>query len=157
MLSAFSTNATAWWMSFRISSIIEAMLSLFPRLLFLAPAAIALLRVVVGISVLMMAWGTWRARDDMTKASFPLFGHAPLWLVYADALLLATLGLALVLGLWTQAAALLATIGILDHLAGKRWQPELFPFATGTYALLFIMSLALVFTGAGAFAVDLPL
>lgn len=133
------------------------MLSLFPQLLFLTPAAIALLRVVTGAYVLYVAWHISERRSALSHEKYPIIGKAPEWLIVPAAFLYAIVGGLLVVGAWTQIAALGAALGMLKLSILSRSHPSLTVLPVSTYLVLLAVSLALVCTGAGAFAFDLPL
>jgi uncharacterized membrane protein YphA (DoxX/SURF4 family) len=133
------------------------MLSLFPQLLFLTPLAITLLRVVAGLLAITIAWQSIEKRHIMSHMRLPIVGHSPEWLIWAACMLYAVIGGLLVVGAWTQIAALLATLAALKMTVVSRVWPQFVAFHTMTYVLLFVISLSLIFMGAGAFAFDLPL
>lgn len=133
------------------------MLTLFPQLLFLTPLAVALLRVVLGIFVFLIAWQTATRRMEMAQVRLPLIGRAPAWLIWIAACGFAVVGGLLIIGAWTQIAALLAALGSLKLAILSRIYPPYATLSTSTYLLLFVISIALVVTGAGIFAFDLPL
>jgi uncharacterized membrane protein YphA (DoxX/SURF4 family) len=112
------------------------MLSLFPQLLFLSFFAPTLIRIAVGVSLMYLAW--YRIADSSLM-------HRAL------ALLEIVLAAALLIGLWTQVAALIATLLLLVLLSRSQRLPH------STLILLAIMAVTLVVTGPGAFAFDLPL
>jgi hypothetical protein len=134
-----------------------SILSVFPGLLFLTPLAIALLRVVLGLFVLAIAWQVSDNRHALTNPKFPLIGHAPEWLILIAGSAYGVVGGLLLVGAYTQIAAFVAVLGSIKLLVLSRWYPELRLFPQSTYALLLTIALALVATGAGAFAFDLPL
>ena len=133
------------------------MLSIFPQLLFLTPLAIALLRVVAGVYIVTIAWATLGRRRTMSQTSLPLVGHAPEWLIVFASVIFGAVGTLLIAGAWTQAAALVAALGSLKLAIISRLYPSFASISTNTCVLLFFICLALIFTGAGAFAFDLPL
>ncbi len=133
------------------------MLSIFPQFLFLTPVAIALLRVTLGICILIIARHTFETRHAWTRPKFPLVGHAPEWLVLVAAVVYGLVGFLLIVGAYSQVAALIALIGSVKLLVLSRWYPELRCFPESTTLLLGIIALSLVATGAGAYAFDLPL
>lgn len=133
------------------------MLAIFPQLLFLTPLAIALLRVVAGIFVFLIAWQTATRRTEMSVVHLPIIGCAPAWLIWVAACGFAVVGGLLIIGAWTQVAALLAALGSLKLAILSRIYPPYATLSTSTYILLFVISLALTVTGAGIFAFDLPL
>ena len=133
------------------------MLSLLPQLLFLAPLGTTLLRVVVACYFAYIAWFLTKNQPEITHMHLSLIGHAPAWILWLSALIMATIAALLFVGAWTQVIAILGAIITLKCLIGVRWFPTLVPFSASTSVLLFCMCLSLVVTGAGAFAFDLPL
>lgn len=135
------------------------MLSLFPQLLFLSALAPTLLRVAAGVYLLLLAYRTASARERFASLQYPIIGNPPTWLITCAAILLAGISISLVVGFWTQAAALLGALSALKLLILP--QRMLSPIATytqrSTMMLLLALCLSLVITGAGAFAFDLPL
>lgn len=73
------------------------------------------------------------------------------------ALIEALVAIGLFLGLYTQIAALVGFVICIKVLFLRRSVHQLAPLSRETYALLSVVCLALLFTGAGAFAFDLPL
>lgn len=114
------------------------MLSLFPELLFLAPLAAFLIRVTVGI---LLAYAAFRHLSDSLLM---------MRIVGGVQAILATL---LILGTYTQAAALIALIFALISLTTSKHRV----YPRSTLALAAIMAFTLLITGAGPFAFDLPL
>ena len=133
------------------------MLSLFPQILFLAPAGTALLRIAAGITFIYWGYFYWTHLSDISGERLPIVGEVPAWLVSIGALLSAATGVLLLVGLWTQAAAIVGALGALKSIVlGKRY-PEVFPFPRSASLLLLVICLSLVVSGAGAFAFDFPL
>ncbi|MBI2025511.1 hypothetical protein HYT04_01855 [Candidatus Kaiserbacteria bacterium] len=114
------------------------MLSVFPEILFLSPLAPFLIRVALGIIFGLAGWTHFQRQDIASR------GLSVVEFVIA---------IALVVGAWTQPAALLASIVTLMWL----FQPTSRVYARSTVLLSLIMALSLIVTGAGAFAFDLPL
>ncbi len=135
------------------------LLSAFPQLLFLAPLAIALLRIVAGLFVLYVAWQIAERRTALSHEKYPVIGKAPEWMLLPAALAYAVAGGLLLIGAWTQIAALISALGMLklSILSRMRAHESLAILPESTYLLLLAISVALVVTGAGAFAFDLPL
>lgn len=67
------------------------------------------------------------------------------------------LSFALFFGAWTQVAAILGALGCIKALVLGRNFPAVYPLARLTYALVAVICLVLLISGAGAFAFDLPL
>ena len=66
-------------------------------------------------------------------------------------------GILLIIGLYTQVAALAAALISLFGWYAKKKHPSETPGSKGAFLLLFVISLSLLFSGAGFFAFDLPL
>lgn len=114
------------------------LLSLFPQILFLAPFSALAIRLVLAIVLGLSAWSLVKRDGSLPR----VWGIAQ---VAAAA--------ALAAGAWTQAIALAAFL----MLSAEFFLPNLRHFPRSTVALAMIMCLALLVTGAGAFAFDLPL
>lgn len=87
----------------------------------------------------------------------PIVGYMRPWIVWMSAGITGIVGCMLAVGLFTQAAAILGALIVLKHGIGTYWYPSIMPLSRGTYALLFVMCVSLLITGAGAIAFDLPL
>ena len=114
------------------------MLSLFPQILFLAPFAALLIRLALVVVLAIAAWNHMSRRDTLLNT----------W-----SLLEFAAAAALLIGLWVQAVALLAFLGLVLTL----FIPKMRVFPKSTMALACVLALSLVVTGAGAIAFDLPL
>lgn len=114
------------------------MLSLLPEVLFLGAFAATLIRVSLAI---MFAYNAW---INVSKGDVAVRAFAIIEIATASALFI---------GAWTQAFALAAVlIGVIALVL-----PQFRVWPRSTVALMIIMALTLVVTGAGAFAFDLPL
>lgn len=114
------------------------MLTLFPQLLFLAPMAAFAIRVALVVLIVLAAWKHVGSRD-ITLKTLGVFEIA--------------IALGLLVGAWTQAAALFGALLITLSLAFPKLR--IYPLSTTILALVMIATL--VVTGPGAFAFDLPL
>jgi len=114
------------------------MLSLFPELLFLAPFSAFLIRIAVAVTLALIARQHFALRDTHSVALGALE---------------AVLALMILIGLYTQAAALTALILALVSI----FSPAIRTAPRGTLALVAIMCLTLLLTGPGPLAFDLPL
>jgi len=133
------------------------MFSLFPEILFLEPAGIALLRLTAGIFLIYIGYSVWLDRRAIAGERFPIIGHMPEWLSAIAAAAQVAIGTLLVVGAWTQLMAILGAIVALKcFFLGKKYG-GIVPIARSASILLFVILLALVVMGAGAFAFDLPL
>jgi uncharacterized membrane protein YphA (DoxX/SURF4 family) len=133
------------------------MLSLFPQILFLSPLATTLLRIVAGLFFGYISYRMIVTRAEIERTDMPIVGQPSEWLVWFSALATLAVGILLVVGLWTQAAAILGMIIALKHTYVAKKYPALMPLASSACLLLFVVCLSLLFSGAGAFGVDLPL
>jgi len=122
------------------------MLSVFPELFFLAPLAVFLLRVVLGLLFI------WHGYSKFKPSSVPVSSF-----VRIIGLLEVLGGISLVLGFVTQLAALVLSIIVLLALAAKLKGSTHLKYSVDFYILLFVATFSLVFLGPGAFAIDLPL
>ena len=133
------------------------MFSIFPDLLFLRDAGIGLIRIVAGLYLIYIGYTIWNERAVIAKERFPVIGRMPEWLSAIAAALNIVIGLALVVGAGVQLAALLGAIVALKCVVFAKKYPNVMPLPRSTSVLLFVVLLALVVTGAGALAFDLPL
>lgn len=135
------------------------MLTIFPQLLFLTPLAIALLRVVAGLTIMYAGYGLSTKSTQLENVRMPIIGHPRGWMLMFGAFASFGIGIFILLGLYTQIAAIVGAVaaakyGFLYWYSGKSQD---MPLSAGTSVLLFAICLALVCTGAGIFAFDLPL
>jgi uncharacterized membrane protein YphA (DoxX/SURF4 family) len=131
------------------------MLNTFPGLLlpFLAPT---LLRVAVAIVFFYIAYQQWSKREAIATTPYPkqiLQGPAVAWLAIVTGI---AIGLSLLFGYYTQVAALAGFALSLPVIFWKH-DPNMFPLSRSTWALLCVVCLSLILSGAGAYAQDLPL
>lgn len=117
-----------------------------------------ILRVVIGLIFLDLGFLKFRSEKERWLASFETLGLRPADLFLPlYALLQMAGGLLLLIGLWTQVAALVFAIftGIELYV---EWQArEILKRDIVFYILIFVISLSLLLTGAGAYAIDIPL
>ena len=132
-------------------------LSLLPQLFFLSPLAATILRIAAAFAFFYIAQRVRAMRGEIMAAQLPLVGHASGWMIWISSVVTFLTGLALLAGYYTQAVAILGALIALKHLGGTYWFPFIMPLSRGTYALLFIICISLIVTGAGAFALDMPL
>jgi uncharacterized membrane protein YphA (DoxX/SURF4 family) len=114
------------------------MLSLFPEILFLSPFAALLIRVALAILFAYAAWQHTQRKEILLRVT----GFLEL-----------VAGATILVGIFTQGAALVAFIGIATGLM----VPKMRAYPLSTTLLTLVMLATLVVTGAGALAFDLPL
>lgn len=137
------------------------MLNIFPDLLFLQLLAPFMLRVTVGVMLFWIGYSyIFRDRDTVTtqlSIKWPKFASPMIW--FGGVFEIIT-GVFLIMGFLTQAVAIAGMLIAIDALFVKWLYKDLDKVAKYSrmfYILIFIISLSLLFSGAGAFAIDLPL
>jgi uncharacterized membrane protein YphA (DoxX/SURF4 family) len=119
------------------------MLSLFPSLLVFGLVAPFLLRVTLGAVLIFWSYGKLKARKSAAANVVSLIEGIS--------------GILLVIGLYTQLAALAAAIIFFVHLVKKLQTKSLFTDGVNYYFILFIIAISLLLLGPGILAFDLPL
>lgn len=134
-------------------------LSLFPSLLNYQFLAIFLIRVALGLTFLRLWYIGWKFNREEQLASLNNLHLRPASLFLNIVLFVKLIGgVLLVIGLYTQGAALATGTMMLIASIIKLYKPELLPkHKTGFCLLITVICFALLFLGAGAFAFDLPL
>lgn len=134
------------------------MLNPFPDLLMYSFFAPLILRALLGLVFIDLGVLKFRSEKEGWLNSFNTLGLRPADLfVFIYGALQIVGGLLLLLGLWTQLAALVFVIfsGVELYL---EWQArEILKRDLVFYFLIFTISLSLLITGAGAYAIDIPL
>lgn len=130
----------------------------FPHLLYLGPFFVpTLLRLAASLTLVYMTARLMRERSRLRATALPVVGKAPAWLAWILGIVLLFVAFLLFVGLGTQWAAIVAMlIALKQLLLPKRWD-SIRILSRDASALLFVLALALLFTGAGAFGFDLPL
>jgi putative oxidoreductase len=134
------------------------MLNIFPDLLNYALLGPLILRVAIGLIFLELGALKFKSEKQRWMASFETLGIRPAdFFVVLYGLLQIIGGALLIIGLWTQVAALAFVIftGIELYIEWKA--REILKRDFVFYTLLFVISISILLTGAGAFALDLPL
>ena len=134
------------------------MLNPFPELLSFSLLGPFVLRVVLGLIFIDLGILKFRGEKTRWLASFEALNIHPADLMLAIyALLQIVGGVFLIAGFWTQVAALVLAVFSGIEL-GIEWKArEVLKRDLVFYLLLFVISVSLLFTGAGAFAFDIPL
>ncbi|MEK7175800.1 MAG: DoxX family protein [Patescibacteria group bacterium] len=134
------------------------MLNPFPSLLTYSLLAPFILRVVLGLIFIDLGILIFKSEKKRWVESFEALGLNPTSLfVPLYGLLQIAGGILLIIGLWTQVAALGFAIitGIelyVEWSAGEVLKRDLV-----FYLLLFVISVSILLAGAGAYALDIPL
>lgn len=134
------------------------MLNPFPDLLNYALLAPFLLRVVLGLVFIDLGVLKFRGEKRRWITTFealrlrPARTFVPLY----GALQVAG-GVLLLIGLWTQVAALVFALFTFSELYVEWTEGDVLKRDLSFYLFLFVISVSLLLTGAGAFAFDIPL
>ena len=134
------------------------MLNPFPDLLNLTLFGPMILRILLGLIFIDLGLLKFRGEKESWLASFEALGLRPASLFLPLYALLQIIGgLLLLAGLWTQIAALAFVIFTLIELYIEWQAREILRRDFVFYLLVFTISLSLLLTGAGAYAIDIPL
>lgn len=133
------------------------MLTIFPSLLVLKFYAPTILRVCAALYFVYIGRTLIRERKKIEEFPLPLVGHATDWMIWLSGLVTLAVAAGLLLGYYTQPAAIVGMLICIKHAAAPRRFDAMLPLPRSTYAVLFVICLSLLLTGAGAFAFDLPL
>ncbi len=133
------------------------MLNPFPTLLIYGVIAPLLIRVTLGALLLYLSAEHFRSRHEIARLVSTLIGKLSKGTGWYLAGIELIIGAALVVGLYTQIAAIIVIVLSLKCLVVKKNLKALSPLSHSTYLLMIVMALSLMLSGAGAFAFDLPL
>lgn len=134
------------------------MLNPFPDLLTYSMLAPLILRLIVGLIFIDLGILKFKSEKERWMASFNTLNIRPADLfVYLYGALQIAGGVLLLLGLWTQVAALAFVIFTGIELYIEMTAREVLKRDLVFYLLIFTISLSLLLTGAGAYAIDIPL
>ena len=117
------------------------MLSLFPTLLSYSQVAPLVIRVLLGIIFLFWCYQTFR--KPSTGQQKILAGIE------------GVVGILFVIGMFVQAAALVASIYFIVRLIERAHKKALLTDGVNYYLILLVLALSLLVTGAGVYAIDL--
>jgi len=134
------------------------MLNPFPELLMYSLLGPLILRLIIGLIFIDLGFLKFRSEKERWLASFETLGLRPASLFLPIYALLQVIGgFLLIIGLWTQVAALAFVIFTGVELYVEWQMREILKRDMVFYILLFTISLSLLLTGAGAYAIDIPL
>ncbi|MDE2071384.1 MAG: DoxX family membrane protein [Patescibacteria group bacterium] len=136
------------------------MLNTFPNLLTYGFFAPTLLRIAVAATFFYLAMHTWRHQKYTGGIVLPVVG-AQQWMPAFVALVECALAVMFAVGWHTQIAALVGVLVAIKYAIYRRFWPgagaAYIPLSASTIALMFVICLSLLISGAGALAYDLPL
>ena len=130
------------------------MLNPFPELLVYSFFAPTLLRVAVALAFLYIAYMQYLRRTQISALHFPIVGQNFAWFAIAFHTIV---GVALLVGYYTQVAAIVAIAGLVKGWWLNKRYPSVVIVPTSTILLLLVICLSLLLSGAGALAFDVPL
>lgn len=134
------------------------MLNPFPELLAYSLIGPAVLRLVLGLIFINLGSLKFRGEREYWLNSFEALNIRPgTFFLPIYALLQIVGGLLLIIGLWTQIAALVFVLFTGLELYVEWKEGKILKRDLVFYLLLFVISLSLLLTGAGAYAIDIPL
>ncbi len=134
------------------------MLNTFPSLLTFGLIAPFIIRVVLALIFIHAGYLKIFKRRELAVSLFEnLKFPAPAVFVWVISLVEILAGLSLLAGFGTQIAAIFIFVISLGGLVLKLRMDDLLKQSVEFYIFAMVMSLSLVFSGAGFFAVDLPL
>ena len=134
------------------------MLNPFPDLLAYSILAPLFLRLVLGLIFIDLGFLKFRSEKQRWITSFEALYLRPADLFVAVyGIIQIAGGLLLLIGLWTQMAALAFAILTGIELGIELSMREVLKRDITFYLLLFVISISLLLTGAGAYAFDIPL
>jgi uncharacterized membrane protein YphA (DoxX/SURF4 family) len=122
------------------------MTSLFPYLFTYEQVAPLIIRVVLGVTLAYFGYQKIKNRGTSSGSNTARYGAIEIFIA-----------LFLVIGLWTQLAALINAIILIVKIGFKIRHKQFLNDGINYYILLLTMALSLLFTGAGFLAFDLPL
>ena len=121
-------------------------LSIFPSLLSWNQLAPFLIRITVGITLAYFGYQKTRNKGQSSGSNSFTYGIVEI-----------VIAAFLIVGLYTQLAALVNALILIIKLAAKAKGKALLTDGINYYILLLVMCLSLLVTGAGMFSLDLPL
>ncbi|KND48514.1 MAG: hypothetical protein AB200_02185 [Parcubacteria bacterium C7867-005] len=134
------------------------MLNTFPDLLTYSLLGPFLIRVVVGIIFVDLGILKFRGEKQNWKNSFEALHLNPAEkMVSMVGVVNIVCGALLIIGLWTQVAALILGVLTLMEVAVEWREAHILKRDLVFYFLMLSILISLMMTGAGAFAVDIPL
>ncbi len=134
------------------------MLTVFPQLLNYHLVAPFILRVVLGFILVNLGYQKFKSERARWEKTFETLRLKPKeGFVTGFALIEILGGVALIIGFYTQIAALVFVVITFIELYIEQKEEALIKRDAVFYLLLLAIALSLLFTGAGFFAFDLPL
>lgn len=132
------------------------MLTPFPDLLTFGFFAPTLLRFAAAFVFMYVAYMQLKHKDSLSHITMPLVGKS-MWIVWVAIAVESITAAGLFFGYYAQCAAILGIAVAVKQIYWRNTYPTFFILPRTTSALLVVMLVSLLLTGAGALAFDLPL
>lgn len=120
--------------------------SLFPYLFTYEQVAPLILRLILGITLAYFGYRKMKERDTSSGSNSAIYGAAEI-----------VVGLFLVIGLFTQLAAIINVVILIIKIGYKIRNKAFLTDGINYYLLLLVIAISVIFLGPGWFAFDLPL
>ena len=131
--------------------------SLIPQVLYLGPVFAPMgLRLAAAIAYALLAHSLYVNRAQLETEHLPMIGRPAPALITLGIIATGAIAALLAAGAWTQGVAIVGFLGAVKGIVLTKRYPMFYPFGRVAYFLLAVICLALVVTGAGAFAFDKP-
>ena len=121
-------------------------LSLFPYLLSYQQISPFLIRIALGVTLAYFGYRKMMGQGESSGSNSKIYGAIEIIIAFF-----------LIIGLWTQLAALLNAVILLIKLGWKIKEGKFLTDGVNYYILLLVMAISLIFTGPGFLAIDYPL
>lgn len=129
----------------------------FPQLTFLSFVIVPLLlRIVAGATFAYIAFVHFNRRNELAEARTPILGRFGMF-IWVAIIIEAAMALCMFAGYYAQFTALLGIVLSLKHFTFAKSYPRAVPLCRVDYIYLLVICISILFMGAGAFALDLPL
>ncbi|MBP6858528.1 MAG: DoxX family protein [Candidatus Pacebacteria bacterium] len=122
------------------------MLSVFPTLLSYEQLAPFILRMMLGITLAYFGYQKILGKGGSSGSNTKIYGGIEV-----------LISVFLIIGLWTQVAALVNAVILVVKIGFKIRHKEFLTNGVNYYLLLLAMAVSVMFLGAGWFAFDMPL
>ncbi len=121
-------------------------LSIFPYLLSYQQLSPFLIRIVLGVTLAYFGYHKTLGNGQSSGSNSKIYGVLEI-----------VVAVFLIIGLWTQLAAMLNAIILVIKLGFKAKEKKFLTDGVNYYILLLVMAISLIFTGPGFLAIDYPL
>lgn len=131
------------------------MLNPFP-LFYLSQFIPTILRLLVGLSLLYVAYAQIQRRKEISQTGFPFIGRPDQTLIIISGLIIGLDALALIVGYGTQVAAMVGMVISLKHAVFAKKYPRAIPLCRLEYIYILVILGTLIISGVGLLGIDTP-